>query len=196
MVPLQCEHNTHISNVDTNNDKMIKENLDSDKEFLLSNVIDENILLPFKFYSDLSVGVYICLKFIYVKDTYFFGGKHKSKSGFYDFSLLLCSTSEQCLFHLFPCYYTTKQMRELFDSSFLNESDNVVILEKRMNKANVRRLPSPLCSEDKLLNHFEQFSQIYVCDVYSLDDEDAGNITKMITKRGKEFIDFCLDQNR
>lgn len=40
------------------------DDFDINKSFILDYVVDEDVLLPFEFYSDLSPGIYIGLKFV------------------------------------------------------------------------------------------------------------------------------------
>ena len=110
------------------------DDFDLNKNFILDYVVDENVLLPFEFYSDLSPGIYIGLKFVCIRDVYLFWGKHKSKSGYYDYALLLYCKNENRFIQLLPCYYTVKKLQKLYESSFLRYDENVMILEKKVQK--------------------------------------------------------------
>ena len=116
----------------TNNKK--KHDSDANKCFILDYVVDDDVLLPFEFYSDLSVGIYIALKFVRIRDVFHFWGNHKKKSGYYEYGLLVYCKNENRFTQLLPCYYTVKKMQKLYRSSFLRNDDNVVILEKKSPK--------------------------------------------------------------
>ena len=85
----------------TNNKK--EHDSDANKCFILDYVVDDDVLLPFEFYSDLSVGIYIALKFVRIRDVFHFWGNHKKKSGYYDYGLLVYCKKENRFTQLLPC---------------------------------------------------------------------------------------------
>ena len=169
------------------------DDFDINKSFILDYVVDEGVLLPFEFYSDLSPGIYIGLKFVCIRDVYLFRGKHKLKSGYYDYALLLYSKDENRFIQLLPCYYTVKRLQKNYESSFLRNDENVMILEKRLKKEGVRRPQQPLWGEDKLCNHFDPFTQFHLYDVFSTEDDRVGKVKKLVKKSAKEYFKFARD---
>lgn len=135
------------------------------------------------FYSDLSPGLYFGLLYIYSCEYHYFCGKHKKKRGHYLYTMLLYSNEEKRFMQLLPCYYTKKKMDELFESKFLNNDYNVIILEKKPNKRGVRRPPPPLWRKGLLLEHFDMYSQFFV--FMEGDKEDVGKVESVI-QRDKE----------
>ena len=164
-------------------------NLKYHKSFILEHVEKDSDILPVKFYSELIPGKYIGLKFIIVQETYVFFGKYKSKSGFYEYGLLCYSTSEENFFILLPCFFTEKKIDNMYKSLILNNEDQIMVLIK---KQKMGKYPSrtPLWENGLLSQYFNLFTQIYLYEVYSHEDENSGKVRKLVNKDIKQYVEF------
>ena len=160
------------------------------KSFILDKVEKETDILPFNFYSDLNPGKYIGLKFTSLNSSYIFFGKHKSKSGFYDYGMLCYCGSENKFFILLPCFFTLKKMQNLFDSSTINNEEDIIVLVKNPNQSNVRRPPAAIWEQSVLGNYFNLSTQFYLYEVYCHSDSNAGKVFKTVDRNIKEYLDF------
>ena len=164
-------------------------NLNYHKSFILEHVDKDTDVLPVKFYCDLNPGKYIGLKFIILHESYVFFGKHKSKSGFYEYGLLCYSTSEEKFIILLPCFFTVKKMESLYECLSLNNEDQIIILVKNPKKGKYSSR-TPLWENGLLTHFFDQFTQIYLYEVYSQDDDNSGKVLKIVYKNIKEYLNF------
>ena len=165
-------------------------NINYHKSFILEHVDKESDVLPVNFYSDLNPGKYIGLKFIILHESYVFFGKHKSKSGFYEYGLLCYSPTEEKFFILLPCFFTVKKIENLYESSSLNNEEQIIILVKNP-KTNKYSLPKPVWENGLLTHFFDTLAQIYLYEVYSPEDSNSGKVLKIVpAKNIKVYLNF------
>ena len=161
------------------------------KSFILTKVLQEIDVLPLKFYNNLKPGSYLGLKIITLNSSLKFFGKLKNKSGFYNNGLLCYSPSEKLFFILLPCFYTSKKMKSL--TSLSSEEQKVVHLVKKINFKGVRCPSPPVWSDEKLKKYFEPFTQFFLFDVSSYEDENAGKIRKTLKRDLKYYLNFVRE---
>ena len=165
------------------------------KSFILDNIDKDSDVLPLNFYCDLNPGKYIGLRFISLNDSYTFFGKHKSKTGFYEYGMLCYSPSENKFFILLPCFFTLKKMQNIFNSSNLNNEEDIIVLVKKSNRVNVCRPPTAIWEKSVLCQFFNEFTQFHLYEVYCYNDDNAGKVLKTVNRGLKEYLEFIKKES-
>ena len=81
-------------------------------------------------------------------------------------------------------------MENLYISQKLHNEDDIIILIKNPKKINVRRPPTPLWENSILSNFFDIFTQFYLYDVYSQEDDLSGKVYKIVKRNIKDYMSF------
>ena len=151
------------------------------KKFLLGDIDEENVDLPFKLYADLLPGKYIGLEIRNTPQTFKFGSGRAHKSGYYRYSTLMYSETEKRFFYLIPCKYVLKD--ELLYLSVLSENKNVMILEKPAQPRS-----KPIWTKDSISKYFNHLNKFKFFPYREYDEENLGSIKELIEESRENYL--------
>ena len=137
-------------------------------------------------YRSLNFGIYIALFFCYVPEIYYYKKDvdgSESIFGHDDYALLLyCKENDKFTF-LLPCEYTRGIMRKIFESLYLNDNDNVIILEKKSENIDSFVFKLPLWKEDNFSNHFHNLTKFRIYNYFFYDENMEKEVVRKIIEK-------------
>ena len=216
-------------NVETNNnEKKRYTTYNYNKEYSLDNYDDDgdnnnntfDKLYDISFnnyYCNLKPGIYIALKFIYVPEIYYYyytffynnniNFYNESKFSYDDYALLLYTKETDEFRFLLPCDDTRGIMRKVFESNYLDNDENVLILKvlsRRNNNNNniaytCNSVEQPIWQEDLFTNHFSDSTVFNIYNIFFIDKNNKKKVKKVIEKittTAAAFNNNCINKSR